>query len=60
MNDLCCCFGVRLEIVMDQGPGFQKDILRELEALLDVKHKYAIPYYPIGSELVSHLMVVEG
>ena len=52
-NNLCCRFGVPLEIVTDQGPGFRKNIVKELEVFWDVKHRYNTPYYPRCSGLVE-------
>ena len=45
-EDICCKFGVPLELLSDQGPGFRANLLDYLCAKMRIKHNYTTPYYP--------------
>ena len=45
-EDICCKFGVPLELLSDQGPGFRADLLDYLCQKMKIKHNYTTPYYP--------------
>ena len=45
-EDICCKFGVPLELLLDQGPGFRADLLGYLCEKMRIKHNYTTPYYP--------------
>ena len=45
-EDICCKFGVPLELLSDQGPGFNADLLDYLCDKMKITHKYTTPYYP--------------
>ena len=44
-EDVCCKFGVPLEILSDQGLGFRADLLDYLCEKMKIKHNYTTPYY---------------
>ena len=45
-EDICCKFGVPLELLLDQGPGFRGDLLQYLCEKMKIMHRYTTPYYP--------------
>lgn len=45
-QDICCKFGVPLELLSDKGPGFRADLLDDLCDKMRIKHRYTTPYYP--------------
>ena len=45
-EDICCKFGVPMELLSDQGPGFRADLLDYLCEKMKINHKYTTPYYP--------------
>ena len=45
-EDICCKFGVPLELLSDQGPGFNADLLDYLCDKMNITHRYTTPYYP--------------
>ena len=52
-NNICCRFGVPLEIISDRGLGFRGDLGKELMGKLGVKHRHSTPYYPQCNGLVE-------
>ena len=45
-EDICCKFGVPLELLSDHGPGFRGDLLQYLSEKVKITHRYTMPYYP--------------
>ena len=45
-EDICCKFGVALEILSDQGPGFRADLMEFLCDKLKIKQNFTTPYHP--------------
>ena len=45
-EDICCKFGVPLELLFDQGPGFRADLMDYLCAKMKIKRRFTTPYYP--------------
>ena len=45
-ENICCCFGVPLEILSDRGPGFRGDLVGELMENLGIVRRHSTPYYP--------------
>ena len=45
-EDICCKFGVPLELLSDQGPGFRADLMDYLCAKMKIKRRFTTPYYP--------------
>ena len=45
-EDICCKFGVPMEILSDNGPGFNADLLDFLFEKMKINHRYTTPYYP--------------
>ena len=45
-EDICCKFGVPLELLFDQGLGFRVDLLDYLYIKMRIKHNHTTPYYP--------------
>ena len=52
-NRIYCKFGTPLEIILDRGPGFRGDLVKELMIKLGVKHRHSTPYYPQCNGLVE-------
>ena len=50
---ICCRFGVPLEIVSDQGKAFRGDLVKGMDKMLNIKHKYSTPYHPQCNGLVE-------
>ena len=65
-EDICCKFGVPLELLSDQGPGFRADLMDYLCAKMKIKRRFTTPYYPqcnglnerLNGELVQMLTKV--
>ena len=65
-EEICCKFGVPLEILSDKGPGFRAGLLDFLCEKMKIRHNYTTPYYPqcnglnerFNSELVQILLKV--
>ena len=45
-EDICCKFGVPLELLSDQGPGLRANLMDYLCAKMKIKQRFATPYYP--------------
>ena len=45
-EDICCKFGVPLELLSDRGPGFRAELMDFLCAKMKIKRRYTTPYYP--------------
>ena len=45
-EDICCKFGVPLELLSDQGLGFRAELVDYLCEKMKIKHNYTTPYYP--------------
>ena len=43
---ICCRFGVPLELLLDNGPGFRGEVIDLLCKRLKINHKYVTPYHP--------------
>ena len=52
-ENICCCFGVPLEILLDKGPGFRGDLVGELMEKLGIARRHSTPYYPQCNGLVE-------
>ncbi|MCO5562662.1 hypothetical protein L7F22_016290 [Adiantum nelumboides] len=52
-ENICCRFGVPLEILLDRGSGFKGDLVRELMKKLKIKWRHSTPYYPQCNGLVE-------
>ena len=45
-EDICCKFGVSVELFSDQGPSFRADLMDYLSAKMKIKQRFTTPYYP--------------
>ena len=45
-DEICCKFGVPLELLSNQGPGFRAELLDFLCEKMKIRHKFTTPYYP--------------
>ena len=45
-EDICCKFGVPLELLLDQGPSFRAELMDYLCDKMNIRHNYTTPYYP--------------
>ena len=45
-EDICCKFGVPLELLSDQGPSFRGDLVEYLCEKMKITRRYTTPYYP--------------
>ncbi|MCO5558526.1 hypothetical protein L7F22_012111 [Adiantum nelumboides] len=45
-EEICCKFGVPLELLSDQGPVFRAELLDFLFEKMKITHKFIAPYYP--------------
>ena len=45
-EDICCKFGVPLELLSDQGPGFRADLIEYLCMKMKIRHNFTTAYYP--------------
>ncbi|MCO5568159.1 hypothetical protein L7F22_021856 [Adiantum nelumboides] len=45
-EQICCKFGVPLELLSDRGPGFRGELFDFLCKKLNIQHRYSSPYYP--------------
>ncbi|MCO5554188.1 hypothetical protein L7F22_007714 [Adiantum nelumboides] len=45
-EDICCKFGMHLELLSDKGPGFQGELVDYLCEKLHVRRRFTTPYYP--------------
>ena len=45
-EDICCKFGVPLELLSHQGPGFRADLMDYLCTKMKIRHNYTTTYYP--------------
>ncbi|MCO5570729.1 hypothetical protein L7F22_024457 [Adiantum nelumboides] len=52
-EDICCKFGMPLELLSDRGPGFNSDLVDYLCDKLKIQHNYSTPYYPQCNGLVE-------
>ena len=52
-ENICCHFGVPLEILSDRGPGFRGDLVGELMKKLGIACYHSTPYYPQCNGLVE-------
>ena len=52
-DNICCRFGTPLEIILDRGPGFRGDLVKELMIKLGIKQRHSSPYYPQCNGLVE-------
>lgn len=50
---ICCRFGVPLELVSDQGKEFRNNLIKGMDKMLTIKHKYSTPYHPQCNGLVE-------
>lgn len=54
-DHICSRFGTPLEIIFDRGPGFCADLVNDLMARLNIKHRHSTPYYPQCNGLVERI-----
>ena len=54
-ENVCCCFGVLIEILSDRELGFRGNLVGELMEKLGFACHYSIPYYPQCNGLVENL-----
>ena len=52
-DNICCRFGTPLEIILDRGPRFREDLVKELMAEFGIKQRHSSPYYPQCNGLVE-------
>ncbi|MCO5560550.1 hypothetical protein L7F22_014165 [Adiantum nelumboides] len=52
-EDICCKFGVPLELLSDQGPGFRADLLDYLCEKMKITRRLTPPYYPQCKGLIE-------
>ena len=45
-EDICCKFGVPLEVLSDQGSGFRGELTEHLCDKMKITHRFTTPYYP--------------
>ncbi|MCO5576439.1 hypothetical protein L7F22_030249 [Adiantum nelumboides] len=45
-DEICCKFGMPLELLSDKGPGFRAKLLNFLCAKMKIRHQHTTPYYP--------------
>ncbi|MCO5576353.1 hypothetical protein L7F22_030162 [Adiantum nelumboides] len=45
-EEICCKFGVPLELLSDQGPGFRAELLDFLCDKMKITRRFTTPYYP--------------
>ncbi|MCO5600179.1 hypothetical protein L7F22_054287 [Adiantum nelumboides] len=45
-EDICCKFGMPLELLSDKGPGFRGELVDYLCEKLHVRRRFTTPYYP--------------
>lgn len=45
-EDICCRYGMPLELLSDRGQGFRSDLMECLCDKLKIRHNYSTPYYP--------------
>ncbi|RYA46319.1 hypothetical protein DD606_24495 [Enterobacter cloacae complex sp. GF14B] len=45
-DEICCKFGVPLELLSDKGPGFRAKLLDFLCTKMKIRHQHTTPYYP--------------
>ncbi|MCO5594211.1 hypothetical protein L7F22_048236 [Adiantum nelumboides] len=45
-DEICCKFGVPLEVLSDKGPGFRAILLYFLCAKMKIRHQHTTPYHP--------------
>ncbi|MCO5590464.1 hypothetical protein L7F22_044434 [Adiantum nelumboides] len=45
-EEVCCKFGVPLELLSDQGPGFRAELLDFLCEKMKITRRFTTPYYP--------------
>ncbi|MCO5578412.1 hypothetical protein L7F22_032254 [Adiantum nelumboides] len=45
-DEICCKFGVPLELLSDKGPGFRAKLLDFLCAKIKIRHQHTTSYYP--------------
>ncbi|MCO5565066.1 hypothetical protein L7F22_018737 [Adiantum nelumboides] len=50
-DEICCKFGVPLELLSDKGPGFRAKLLDFLCAKMKIRHQHTTPYYPQCNDL---------
>lgn len=53
-EDVCCRFGVPLELVSDRGQSFRSDFMDMLCDKLKMKHMYSSPWYPQCNGMNEH------
>ncbi|MCO5583890.1 hypothetical protein L7F22_037806 [Adiantum nelumboides] len=50
-EEICCKFGVPLELLFDQGPRFTAEFLDYLCQKIKIKRQFTTPYYPLCNGL---------
>ncbi|MCO5569835.1 hypothetical protein L7F22_023549 [Adiantum nelumboides] len=50
---ICCRLGTPLEIVSNNGPGFERGLLTKVCEELKISHRHSTPYYPQSNGLVE-------
>ena len=45
-ENICCKFGMPLQLLSDPGPGFRAELMDFLYEKMKTKHNYTTPYYP--------------
>ncbi|MCO5586261.1 hypothetical protein L7F22_040200 [Adiantum nelumboides] len=45
-EEICCKFGMPLELLLDQGPRFRADLLGFLCKKMNITRRFTTPYYP--------------
>ncbi|MCO5586841.1 hypothetical protein L7F22_040786 [Adiantum nelumboides] len=45
-EQICCKFGLPLELLSDRGPGFRGELFDFLCKMLNIQQRYSSPYYP--------------
>ncbi|MCO5614809.1 hypothetical protein L7F22_069093 [Adiantum nelumboides] len=45
-DEICCKFGVPLELLSDKGPGFRAKLSDFLCTKMKIRHQHTTPYYP--------------
>ena len=45
-EEIYCKFGVPLELLFDQGPGFRAELMDFLCGKMKIRHNFTTPYYP--------------
>jgi transposase InsO family protein len=55
-HNIVCCFGLPKSIQSDNGPHFANEAIERLTQILEIRHKFSIPYYPQSNGRAERLI----